>query len=197
MKELLQIRKEMKERKPHFIRQDDHRRMRIQNQDKWRKPKGVHSKIRHAFKGRRKMPSPGYKSPVAVKGLHHSGLKMVHVATEKELAKVNKSSEGIIVSANLGMRRKLEILKKAKELGLTVLNFNSDDKIKKIEENVASRKKRASKKDAKKEAKSQKTEAKAEPKAEDSKKDSAESQSAEAKKDAEKEEKKRVLTKKE
>ena len=115
-KELLQIRKEMKERKPHFIRQDDHRRMRIQNQDKWRKPKGVHSKIRHAFKGRRKMPSPGYKSPVAVKGLHHSGMKMVHVATEKELGKINKVSEGIIVSGNLGMRRKLEILKRQRSL---------------------------------------------------------------------------------
>ena len=48
---LLNVRKEMKERKPEFIRQDNPKRMKLNY--KWRKPKGVHSKIRHHFKGRR------------------------------------------------------------------------------------------------------------------------------------------------
>ena len=191
MNDLLQIRKEMKERKPKFIRQDDHRRMRIQNQDKWRKPKGIHSKIRHAMKGRRKMPSPGYKSPVAVKGLHHSGVKMVYVSTLKELGKINKSTEGIIVSGNLGMRKKIDLLKKAKEMGINVLNYNVDDKIKKIEDYVASKKQKSTKEKpvlpAKKEtAKEKKQETNAET-----------SQSSEEKKDLEEKEKNKILTKKE
>jgi large subunit ribosomal protein L32e len=196
MSELLQVRNDMKARKPRFIRQDNFRRMRIKNQDKWRKPKGIHSKIRHAKKGFRKSPSPGYKSPAAVKGLHSTGLKMVHVSTLEQLAKVNKSSEGIIVSGTLGMQKKLELLKKAIEMKVEVLNFNAPGMVKKIEESFASRKQKSKKKAEKKGPKpeSQKTEAKAEAKAEEKKENP---QTHEEHKKIEKEEKNKVLTKKE
>ena len=80
IEKLLEIRKELKGRKPDFIRQDNNRRIRIGRQNRWRKPKGIHSKIRHHFKGRRKMPSPGFKSPAKVRWLHDSGLKIVNVS---------------------------------------------------------------------------------------------------------------------
>src|SRR3989344_9388886 len=92
---LLEIRKELKERKPEFIRQDNPKRKKLNY--KWRKPKGIHSKIRHHFKGRRKMPSPGYKSPRKVKGLHSSGLKMIHVFSASDASKIRKETEGIII----------------------------------------------------------------------------------------------------
>ena len=137
--QLLALRKELKERKPDFIRQDNPKRRKLN--DKWRKPKGIHSKIRHHFKGRRKMPSPGYKSPVAVKGLHSTGLEMIRVYSVDEVSKLNKSTQGIIVSRAVGKKKKLEILKKAKELNVQVLNFNVDERIGKIEDFIKSKKK--------------------------------------------------------
>src|SRR3989338_2447991 len=118
---LLEIRKELKERKPIFIRQDNPKRMKLNY--KWRKPKGIHSKIRHKFKGRRKMPSPGYKSPRKVKSLHSSGLKMINVSSIDDVKKT----------------------KKAKELNVTVLNLNADEHIKKIENFINSKKKKENK----------------------------------------------------
>ena len=133
---LLGLRKELKEIKPEFIRQDNPKRMKVNY--KWRKPKGIHSKIRHKFKGRRKMPSPGYKSPRKVKGLHSSGLKIINVESAGNLKEIKKENEGIVVAKNVGMKKRLEILKKAKELNVTVLNSNGDEQIKKIEDSINS-----------------------------------------------------------
>jgi large subunit ribosomal protein L32e len=136
---LLEVRKELKERKPVFIRQDNPKRRKLNY--KWRKPKGIHSKIRHRFKGRRKMPSPGYKSPRKVKGLHSSGLKIINVHSAGSLNEIKNQSEGIIVARNVGMKKQLEIFKKAKELDIKVLNLNADGQIKKIEDMINSKKK--------------------------------------------------------
>ncbi len=146
---LLEIRRKLKERKPEFIRQDNPKRMKLSY--KWRKPKGIHSKIRHHFKGRRKMPSPGYKSPIKVRGLHHSGLKIVKVYSVEDITKTKQKVEGVVVSKSVGMRKRLEIFKKAKELKITILNLNLDEQIKKIE-NFINSKKTKSKKDNKEQA---------------------------------------------
>ena len=136
---LLEIRKQLKERKPEFIRQDNPKRMKLN--DKWRKPKGIHSKIRHKFKGRRKMPSPGYKSPAIVKELHFSGLKMVNISSIKDIENIKKEIEGIVVAGSVGQKKRFEILKKAKEMDIKVLNLNIDEHIKKIEDFINSKKK--------------------------------------------------------
>mgnify|MGYP001610090029 CR=1 FL=1 len=85
MERLLDIRKELKGRKPTFIRQDTQKRKKLSL--KWRKPKGIHSKIRHQFRGKMRLPSPGFKSPIKVKGLHSSGLKIVRVFSVDEVKK--------------------------------------------------------------------------------------------------------------
>ena len=187
---LLELRTKIKDKKPEFIRQDYGRRIRIKRE--WRKPKGVHSKIRHHFKGRRKMPSPGYKSPVKTKGLHKSGLKMVRVFSVGDLQKIDRQKEGIIVSKSVGLKKRFDILKKANERGLSVLDLNVKEQIKKIEEFVKSRKKVGKEikdsKEVKREdiAEKAKTEDAAKPK----------TPSDEGKKEAEKKEMEKVLIKK-
>ena len=187
MNRLLELRKEIKERKPEFIRQDNPKRMKVN--DKWRKPKGIHSKIRHKFKGRRKMPSSGYKSPFDVRGLHMSGMKMVNLSSVNELDKIDKNKEGIIVGKTVGKKKKLEIWKKAKEMDIKVLNLNADEHIAKIEQSVrakSSSKKKSEKKETKKKSKEHN----------EKKSDGQKDMTEEERKDAEKKEKDRILTKK-
>jgi large subunit ribosomal protein L32e len=185
---LLEIRKELKERKPIFIRQDNPKRMKLN--DKWRKPKGIHSKIRHKFKGRRKMPSPGYKSPRDVKGLHASGLKIVNVSSIDDVKNIKKESEGIVISKSVGMKKRFEILKKAKELNILILNLNIDEQIKKIEDFINSKKK----KEIKEIKKEEKKESIKEQKPAKEQKESVVTDKE--KKETEKKEKDKVLTKK-
>src|SRR3989344_99091 len=110
---LLNVRKEMKERKPEFIRQDNPKRMKLNY--KWRKPKGVHSKIRHHFKGRRKMPSPGFKSPAAVRGLHSTGLEMVKKARELDVRVLNLKIDEAIQKIENFMKSKSQKKTQAKK----------------------------------------------------------------------------------
>lgn len=188
MKELLEIRKELKERKPEFIRQDTQKRKKLSL--KWKKPKGIHSKMRHHFKGKRKSPSPGYKSPSKVRGLHASGLKIVNVHSVRDVDRIKKDAEGMVISSQVGLKKNYEILKKAKQLGISVLNINADEKIKKIEDFLTLKKK--DQKGAKKEPE-EKTEAKKEGHKE---KEQGQKLSDEEKKEAEKKEKDKLLTRK-
>ena len=188
---LLELRTKIKNKKPDFIRQDSPKRMKVGF--KWRKPKGIHSKIRHHFKGRRKMPSPGYKSPVNVKGLHASGSKTVMVFSVDDIKKIKTESEGIVIAKAVGAKKRLEILKKAKESNIRVLNLNVDEHIKKIEDFINSKKK--SEKETKKQA-TKKEESKEKKEIKEAKQKEAEKQlTQEEKQEAEKKEKDKVLTK--
>ena len=189
-KALLEIRRELKERKPVFIRQDNPKRRKLN--DKWRKPKGIHSKIRHHFKGRRKMPSPGYKSPRQVKGLHSSGLAVTVVHSVDEISKIKKETHGAVISKSVGAKKKLEILKVAKKNNIQILNINIDDAIKKIEDFVSlkSSKKTETKKEEPKEKQEKKQKDKKEPKEKEN------PLSDEERKEAEKKERDKLLTKK-
>lgn len=185
---LLELRNKIKERKPEFIRQDNPKRMKLN--DKWRKPKGIHSKIRHKFKGHRKMPSPGYKSPKKIKGMHASGLKIINVSSPQHLQNISKENEGIVVAKNVGMKKRLDILMKAKESNINVLNVNIDEHIKKIQDFINSKKK-VTEKEKKKEAKPVESKEKKE-----LKEDTDVKMSDENRKEAEKKEKDKLLTKK-
>ena len=172
----------MKARKPDFIRQDAHKRKKLGM--KWRKPKGIHSKMRHRFKGHSRMVSKGYCGPKAARNLHKSGLAVRIVSTIKGIENIKKESEGAIIAANVGQKKKVEILKRAKELGVEVLNIKSIDAyLKNVEKNMEEKKKAKGKE---KETKKGKKEEKLVEKL----------QSEEEKKIAEKKEKDKLLTKK-
>lgn len=123
-----------------FTRQDAHKKVRLGN--KWRKPKGLHSKMRLSKKGYNKSVSIGYGSPKSTRGLDKSGLKLIIIKSLKEIENINAKEECIAVAKTIGLRKKVEILKQAVKKSINVVNVKDinkflkdvDDKIKKSKE---------------------------------------------------------------
>jgi|SRR3989338_921310 len=142
LSKILELRKKIKSKKPVFIRQNYEKRKRLHHKV-WRKPKGLHSKMRHHIRGRRKSPSVGYKSPVEAKGLHPSGMKQAVVHNLSEMPPSNEY--GIIISGNVGKRKKVDIIKKAIESGIKILELDAELFLKQVEEDMKKRKESRSK----------------------------------------------------
>jgi len=198
-KRLLELRKELKKKKPTFLRTDAHKKKRIE--DNWRRPRGRHNKIRLCKKGHRKKPSPGYRSPKEVRGLDRSGLKPIIVKNVSDLMRLDSATEGAIVGKNVGKRKRAEIAKKGIELGITFLNFNPKKFLEALEkEQKAKQEKKKAEAEKKKEKKEDKEELKEEK--EEKKKEKEEKKPTEEKKTPEEEkeelekEKEKVLIKK-
>jgi large subunit ribosomal protein L32e len=117
---LLKVRKKQKLKKPHFVQTDQHKKKRLK--DTWRKPKGLHNKKRQYILGKGEMARPGYGSPTAVKGLHPSGFSEVLLDRIQDVDNVDPNTQAIRIARTVGQRKRLEILKKAKSMGLKILN---------------------------------------------------------------------------
>lgn len=107
-------------KKPKFKRWMSQTYKRIK--ESWRRPRGLHSKIRVREKSKIKMPAIGWGAPKALRGLHPSGLKEVLVHNLKELEKVDPKKEAVKIFHAIGKKKREEILKRAKELRIKVLN---------------------------------------------------------------------------
>ena len=107
-------------KKPNFKRQEWFRYKKLGL--KWRKPKGKTSKTRRYEKGKPAMPSIGYASPRATRGLHPSGYQDVLVHNIQELENLDPAIQAGRISATVGKRKKEVMLTKAKELGIKILN---------------------------------------------------------------------------
>ena len=118
--------KKIRSKKPEFLRYDWDKYYRLERQETWRKPKGRDNPMRLELKGYPPKVKVGYRTPKDIRGLHPSGLIPVYVRNEKELMKVANSNEKekiiIIFSSTLGLKKKLELVEKAKQLGLKVAN---------------------------------------------------------------------------
>jgi len=179
IKKLLESRKKIKGKKPVFVRQDTHKKKKLGF--KWRKPRGLHSKMRRSLKGYRKGVSKGYKSPSLVKGLHPSGLRIIIVSSIKELGRIKNEEEGIIIKKQVGLKKKVEIVKKAIESSIKILNIKEpSDFLSTIEKKLKKKKdekekkldsKEKKKKEKEKKAEEKKKEAKEKVKTEDEKKE--------------------------
>lgn len=108
-------------KKPKFLRSmyESYKRLK---KAKWRRPRGIHSKIRRREKGKRKMPSPSYGAPKSLRYLHPSGFREVLVYNIKDLEKINPEKEAAKIAHVVGKKKRKEILKKAEELRIKVLN---------------------------------------------------------------------------
>ena len=117
---LLKVRKKQKLKKPHFVQTDYHKKKRLK--DTWRKPKGLHNKKRRYILGKGEMARPGYGSPTAVKGLHPSGFIEVLLNRVQDVDNVDPNKQAIRIARTVGQRKRLEIVKKARSLGLKIVN---------------------------------------------------------------------------
>ena len=120
IKELLKLREEIASRRPEFVRQESWRYKRVK--PSWRKPKGIDSKMRLRVKGWPKIVKAGYRGPAAVRGLHPSGYRDVLVYNVSDLERLNPETDAARIAHTVGARKRMEILAKAKELGIKVLN---------------------------------------------------------------------------
>ncbi|MBC7081488.1 MAG: 50S ribosomal protein L32e [Thermoplasmatales archaeon] len=111
---------EKRKSKPRFIRQQLWQVKRLD--DVWRRPRGIHSKQREHYHYRSPLPKIGYSSPKKVKGLHPSGFKEKLVYNLKDLEGIDAEKEAIKIAHSVGKKKRQEIIAKADELGIRVLN---------------------------------------------------------------------------
>lgn len=83
---------------------------------KWRKPKGRHNKMREKRRSYPKTVSIGYRKPKK----ERKETKLVN--NIKDL-KYSRKTDGIMLSARLGAKKKVELIKLAKEKGIKILNL--------------------------------------------------------------------------
>ncbi len=117
----LKKRRTIKKKKPIFSRQIWHRYSKL-NKGTWRKPRGVHSKMRKNLKSRPPNVSIGFGSPRAARGLHPSGFREVLVHNLKDMEGIDPDKEAIRIAHGVGMRKRIDIESKAEEKGIRVLN---------------------------------------------------------------------------
>jgi|SRR3989344_1829615 len=103
--------------------------------NKWRKPKGIHSKVRLSKKGNVGLMRIGMS-----KGSKKVKINLVHNVKE-----LKKGEEAVI--ARIGLKKKKKIIEEAKKLGIKILNVDINKFFKKIEEMEEKKKRKKGKKE--------------------------------------------------
>ena len=120
LKHELEIRRGIKKKTPEFRRQEWFRYKRLG--EAWRRPRGLHSKMRKHKGYRQNVVSAGYGSPKGARDLHPSGFEEVMVYNAEDLDKIDPKSQAARVGHSVGTRKRMEIEEKAEEKGIRVLN---------------------------------------------------------------------------
>jgi|GEM_PF-195404 len=114
VKKALKYRAFKKNKQPHFIRQEGHRYAKLG--DKWRKPRGMHSKMRQHWGYRVNVVSIGFRGPRAARGLHPSGFQEVLVHNVMDLEKIDPKVQAIKIGRTVGSKKRGAIEDRIKEL---------------------------------------------------------------------------------
>jgi len=128
IKELLKIRDSIDDKRPKFIRQESWRYKRLDKA--WRKPKGIDNKMRRRVKGWPQIVKVGYRGPKITRGIHPSGYRDVLVHNMGELEGLDPEKDAARLASTLGAKKRTELIGRAKELGIKVLNPRVIRKIK-------------------------------------------------------------------
>lgn len=102
----------------------------------WRAPKGRHSKTR--------LKRKGYPVKVMVGFRQAQKAKPAMISNVRDLEKIRKGEIAII--GKIGMKKKIEIAKKAKEKGISIHNLNVNKMLKKIQKKETKNKTQENKK---------------------------------------------------
>ena len=117
----LKKRKLVASRRPTFLRQEYHKRQKLQRTG-WRRPRGMHSKMRLNYSYRTKVVSIGYGGPKQARYLHPSGFQEVVVHNVNDLEGIDPKVQAARVGHTVGMRKRTQIEDRADELNIRILN---------------------------------------------------------------------------
>lgn len=126
LRRLAKIRTQKKKANPEFRTQNSWRYKRVD--PRWRRPRGIDSKMQEKRGGWPDIVKIGYRSPKAVRNLHvtqQGGFKireefMVRNMSDLELVLPHKHV--VRIGANVGLRKREKIYSEARSWGLHVLN---------------------------------------------------------------------------
>lgn len=122
MKEAAKIREKMKKKNHPIFRgrfgKKQFRRKSIKKWQKWRYPRGIDIFFR---KEDGAVPKIGYRVPKEFRHFHPSGMREMRVSTVSEISKASRNTAVRIV-ATVGKKKRKEIIKKAMEMGVKVVN---------------------------------------------------------------------------
>ena len=76
----------------------------------------------HHIRGYREVVRVGYRGPRTVRGLHPSGYREGLVVNPEDLNRLVPGRDAVKISGRVGLRKRLDIVKRASELGLHVIN---------------------------------------------------------------------------
>ena len=123
-KEAVDIQKTLKDKKklPVFrgrFGKKNIRRKSNKKWQKWRKPRSIDLDrgLQHGFR-----PKIGHRNKASLRDIHPSGYKEVMVNNITDVEKINAKTEAIRISATVGKRKRNDIITKANEKGIWVLN---------------------------------------------------------------------------
>ena len=125
-KKLLDIKKEKRAKKPSFLRRNFMKNKRTRVSGNWRAPIGLHNKLRRRRRGVGQWVMPGYRMPVAVRGMTTEGL-LPTVIENPEQVKTLDAAKHIIAYF-------MESKNKMRLIGIRLSNLNMPSKQKSIKE---------------------------------------------------------------
>ena len=120
VKAMLEKRAEVSGRRPEFLRQEWFRYAKLGR--KWRKPRGMHSKMRRHYKYRPTIVSIGFRGPALVRGLASSGFQEVLVYNPSNLDVIDPKTQAARIGGTVGGKKRATIIEKADLLKIRVLN---------------------------------------------------------------------------
>ena len=176
---LLDLKKQMRTKRPDFVRTDPQKK---KLKVKYRKPRGIHNKIRLNKAGHEKKPSPGYRTPKKIKHYTREGAKRVILFNEEGL-NILKKEELPFIAAGVGLKKKIRILEKAQQKGIFIGNIKDIPSfLAKIKEEQQKKKQELTKKQQKKKSAQEEALKKSEEKKEKTEEEKREEQEAEKRK---------------
>ncbi len=128
----LKLRARARNKKPKFVRAESWKYERFSLS--WRKPRGLDNKIRRKIKGWPPGPSMGYKGPKIARGLHPSGYREVIIFNAEDLSVIDPATQAARIGHTVGKRKRADIIAKAKELNIKILNVKLSAETEEVEE---------------------------------------------------------------
>ena len=107
-------------RRPAFKRQEWFRYSKLG--ESWRRPKGIHSKMKRGLKRRPPVADVGFRGPVTARNLHPSGFEEVLIHNIDGLENIDPKKQAVRIGGTVGTKKRIAIQDRADELGIRVLN---------------------------------------------------------------------------